>query len=209
MLSSPATAMGSARSRALALGVGLVVHGVAFALASLPLMGAADLLFTYDFCLPNIESPGYASLVLAWLLVCLAVLVAAAALVARRRDVAAGARGTLIALVPYCCVTWGWLTVIVGASLGSDEPTIAGSAEGNALYAPMALFLHTNQLVVPLVFGWILRAHLYRARAAAGGGLATLPAPPAGGLEEDAPAKVAVDAARPRATPTVPGCCIV
>ena len=153
--------MTTPRVQWLVAGLGLAVHGVAALLAALPLLGAGEYMFAIDYCIPNLESTMYASLVLVWLIACFTLLAGVVAHASCHGHLSKGARALLVALVPYFALTWLWLLLIVANALAEEH--VAGSSEGNSLYAPMALFLHTNQLTMPLYFGYLLRSHVYAA----------------------------------------------
>lgn len=154
--------MASQRAVWSVLAAGLVIHALSLILAALPLLGTSlTYMFAVDFCLPNVETPAYGVLAIAWFAVWLLVLIASAVTACRHKEVKRAARWLVVGLVPYTIITWSWLLMIAGASLA--QGAVVSRSWGNALYAPLALFLHTNQLVVPLYFGWLLRSHMYAA----------------------------------------------
>ena len=155
------------------------MHGVACILGFLPLMGTgAEVLFPIDFCLANLESPAYGALALLWIVAAAAAIVAAACCLTphegpwwRRgcstcgKEPAGAAKVLLRVVAIYFVIAWLNTAIIVLSGLASG-PIAGTSAAG--LYSTMAIFLHTNQLVVPILFGWALRALMTSALADAG-----------------------------------------
>ena len=163
----------SSRSTAKAfVAAGIIAHVVAALVAALPLiMGDKDSGFTYmfavDYCQHNVESTGYATLFLVWWLASFTVVVLAACRVARSsaedRGAAAGATRMMLGIVAYFAFAWMPSVMLPLFHFGIGG-AVASSPVGG-IYGVQAIFLHTNQLAVPLLFGWRLREHMNGALA--------------------------------------------
>lgn len=158
-LDSPFT-MTSARCHCVVLACGLAVNVAAIMLAALPFMGVGEYLFAVDYCIPNVEAPTMGTVLLVWLTVCFVAKGAAAFFAIRSKHITRPAKALLVAFVPHCLLTWSWLFIIAVSAFANGG--VAGTSTGY-LYGANALFLHTNQLIIPIYFGWVMRSHLYQA----------------------------------------------
>ena len=86
---------------------------------------------------------------------------------ARRRGVRCGARACA-QIAGYFVIAWLPSLLLATLAFALDD-AVATSPLGG-VFGVQAIFLHTNQLVVPVLFGWRLRDELHTqlARGAAG-----------------------------------------
>ena len=147
--------------------VGSLLHLLSLLIGSLPLLGveSARSIFAIDFCTADVETPLYGTLMLTWLVLSLITLIGASCCAAPRGSVLPAAKATrnwLIVITIYFAVAWANNVIIVFVWLA--QGAVAGTSAAG-LYSTMAIFLHTNQLAMPLLFGWRLRALMNAALA--------------------------------------------
>jgi hypothetical protein len=173
----------------LAVGAGIVVHGVALTIAALPLLGAsgARYMFAHDYCQHDIESPLYARIFLCWWTFCTilvayaAVRVACASAAPARAAITAdgqgpstasapppphGARRLFLGIAIYYVIAWLPSLLITFTYLARGGPVSISPLLG--LFGVQAIALHFNQLAVPMLFAWRLREHMNAAYAMRG-----------------------------------------
>lgn len=132
---------------------GIAIHITAVLIAALPLLGFGGYLFAVDFCMFDIESPLFTSLVLLYYFGSIGIM--AGTLVWERSKTGAP-KSLLPAMLCYFVVAWLSLALISFTYLFSKEGNVYdGPLRGE--YGVMAITLHTNQLVVPLAFGYFWR----------------------------------------------------
>lgn len=148
------------------LAAGVLVQLLSALIAALPLLGAGEYLFAKDYCMHDVESPMYGALFLVWWSASfLAVLGAVAVSTSARTRLSPAARALLRGIAAYYAIAWLPSVLIVLVWLGRGS--VAAETEGVVgLYGCQAIFLHLNQLAVPLLFGWRLREHMNAAVAA-------------------------------------------
>ena len=153
------TALAGSRSPApvgLTVGTGIVVHVASALIAALPILGASGpYLFAHDYCQHNIESPLFAGLFIGWWLLCFSAVVGAAA--RPSPGTSRATRQLLAAIALYFTIAW-LPSVLIPLSWLASGPVATSPLLG--LYGVQAIFLHLNQLFVPLIFSWRLRAHM-------------------------------------------------
>jgi len=139
---------------------GIVLHGVSGLLAALPLLGVGQYRFPRDYCMPDIETPFFAGIFWTWWTVSsLTIVVATGLLLRSDRAVSLRAKLLLGFIAVYFTVAWSPAVLI-----GIDWATGGTPSEGG-LYGFLAIFLHSNQLVVPVLWAGCLRSHMYEALA--------------------------------------------
>ena len=141
----------------------VLIHAASFIIAALPLLGVSNYLFAVDYCVYDVASPMYAVLFLVWFSFCLIGAGRACAKVICGDKVSA--RGRLLVTLTCVYLFFMWLpsVLLACASFGIDD--LAASKLGAALYGVQAIQLHTNQLVVPVLFGYLLRDQMHLATA--------------------------------------------
>jgi len=152
----------------LVIGSAIAIHAIALIIAALPLMGAGEYLFAVDFCTMNVEGALFSTLTLVYYV--LGLLVIMGCLVWASRARASVTKGKFGSAVPpsrpwvlYIAAAWfavAWFSVALLAllSFGSSGPVYA---DHKWAYAVMALLVHSNQLFVPLIFGWFFRYEMH------------------------------------------------
>ena len=136
---------------------GLAIHVVALILASLPLMGAGSFLFAHDYCTLNTEDSVYAGIFTSFFVAALLAIAIATGMAIRyspTSDLDRSARRLLVGSAIYFMLAWITSLVIVflwlanGKVLESDQWRV---------YGAQAIILHSNQLVIPVIFGYVFR----------------------------------------------------
>jgi len=150
------------------VGSAIAIHVIALIIAALPLMGAGEYLFAVDFCTMNVEGTLYSTLTLIYYVIGFLAIVGCLVRMPQTRARAAHGKGGSTYPVSrpwvlYTAATWfavAWFSVALLAllSAGSSGPVYANHKWA---YAVMALLVHSNQLFVPLIFGWFFRYEMH------------------------------------------------
>ena len=143
---------------------GAGIHASALLFALLPFYSQAEFLFAKDFCMMDLETPTLARLALGYYIGCLAAMVAA---LKWGSSHAAAARNRSLAL--YGATAWfavAWASVVAVCVLALANGSVYDTPQ-NGAYAIMGMLLHTNQLIVPLLFGYVWRHDMHATVAAA------------------------------------------
>ena len=134
---------------------GVAVHALALVLASLPHFGLGAYLFAVDFCVADIEQPLFAALTIGVYALCLLVILGSLAYERRHRAAAASPPGALYVAAAWFAVAW--LSVVHISLLWLVGGTSVYDSDRKTAYAWMGMLTHSNQLVVPICFGFFWR----------------------------------------------------
>mmetsp|Transcript_1503 Transcript_1503/g.2689 ORF Transcript_1503/g.2689 Transcript_1503/m.2689 type:complete len:343 (-) Transcript_1503:226-1254(-) len=139
---------------------GFLVHCVALAVASLPLVGFGGYLFPKDYCMHNVESGFFAVIFLICYTACMGAMIESALkLRSWNKGQDAKAKIRIMRLLAFMAVyffTFAWSTSMVIVIVWLINGNVYSSTAWR-LYGAQAIILHSNQLFLPLLFGGLWR----------------------------------------------------